>query len=224
MYYERRDSPRNRLHRLLYSAIVWNYRAVTLERIVEVPWMFANLGVAPGAHVLDFGCSESPVALELASLGYRVVAADLRPYPLSHPNLTVRQGDFLAAGFASGEFDVVVAISAIEHCGLSAYGEVGGGADDRAVMGEIRRVLRPAGRLLLTVPYGRAGTTSWYRVYDRAALAALLDGFRVVRANYYRGLDRRDWQPVAAPDLEDVDSVGRGFVQGVVCVAAERAS
>lgn len=222
MYYERRDTPRNRVLRLLYGLVVWNYREVTSERIVEVPWIFANLGLPRGARVLDFGCSESPVALELASLGYRVVGVDLRPYPMTHPNLTVVQGDFLTRGFASGEFDAVVAISAVEHCGLGGYGEAAGVGGDRPVVEEMHRILRPGGRLLLTVPYGRAGRTSWYRVYDRASLAALLAGFRVVRTDYYRGLDRHGWQPVDAGDLDGVDSVTRGFVQGVACAAAER--
>jgi len=44
---------------------------------------------------------------------------------------------------------------------------------------EIHRVLEPGGRLLLTVPFGQPGQTSWYRVYDKARLDRLLASFAV---------------------------------------------
>lgn len=222
VYFERRPTPRNRAWRLLLGALVWNYDLVEVERVVEAPWVFQNLGLPPGARVLDFGCSQSPVSLHLASLGYRVVGVDLRPYDFVHPNLQVVQGDFLEGGFAEGEFDAVVAISAIEHTGLAAYGDLPRDRADHRIVAEFRRVLRDRGRLLLTVPYGQPGQTSWYRVYDRGSLAALLAPFTITRIDYYAGVGRTAWHPVAEAEVAGIDSVRAGHTHGVACVLAVR--
>src|SRR3989442_9806581 len=113
IYWARRSTPRNTLVRLLYGMVRWNYDLVTAERIVEVPFVLRHLDAPPGSRILDFGCSESPVALHLASLGYQVLAVDLRPYPFPHPNLTVIRGDFLAATLPASSVHVVIALSAV---------------------------------------------------------------------------------------------------------------
>jgi SAM-dependent methyltransferase len=220
VYWARRSTPTNRLVRLLYGCVRWNYDLVTAERIVEVPFILRHLDAPAGARVLDFGASESPIALHLVSLGYRVVAVDLRPYPFSHPNLTVRQGDFLSTGLPNDSFDAAIALSVVEHCGLGAYDEPMRPAGDRLIVDELFRVLAPRGRLLLTVPYGRAGQTSWYRVYDRPRLTKLLERFTVLATEYYRGIQRKHWLPASEADIAEVDSITPGFVQGVACVVA----
>jgi SAM-dependent methyltransferase len=220
IYFERRSTPRNRAWRLLLGTFIWNYDLVVVERIVEVPWVFQNLGLAPGARILDFGCCQSPMALHLASLGYHVVGVDLRPYDFVHPNLRVVHGDFLESGLAEGEFDAVVAVSAIEHTGLAAYGDAPHAQADRRIVQEFSRVLRPGGRLLLTVPYGRRGETSWYRVYDRESLDALLAPFIVAKIDYYAGLGRAAWRPISEEEIAGVDSVTAEHTHGVACVLA----
>lgn len=220
IYFQRRNFPRNRLIRLIYSALVWNYDLVTLDRIVEIPFVFQNLDLPKGAKILDFGCSESSLSLHLASLGYRVVGVDLRPYPFTHPNFQFVQGDLLESGFGDAEFDAVIAVSTVEHCGLGAYGDTPRGGGDEEIVREIFRVLRPQGRLLITVPYGRAGAASWYRVYDRKALTSLLRSFKIAKAEYYVGMNRKEWRPAAEEELAEVDSVGPGFSQGVACLVA----
>lgn len=218
--FARRPVPRNRLARLVRGLFAWNYELVVVERVVELPWIFWNLGVPPGAAVLDFGCSQSPLALHLASLGYRVTGVDLRAYGFAHPNLKFIQGELLEAELRAGEFDAVVAVSAVEHTGLGAYGDARSGRADRRVVAEFGRLLRPGGRLLLTVPYGQRGETSWYRVYDRESLADLLSAFTVERIDYYAGVGRQAWAPVSAEEIARIDSAASGYAQGVACVVA----
>jgi SAM-dependent methyltransferase len=222
VYRARRDTPKNRAVRLLASAVRANYEVVMAERLVEIPFVFRHLP-RPGVSVLDFGCSDSVLAIQLASLGYDVVGVDLRPYPLTHRRFRFVHGDFLAAGFPSEMFDAVVAVSAVEHCGLGAYGDRVPREDgDRQVIEEMARVVRPGGRLLLTVPYGVGGSTSWYRVYDATTLHALLGGFTIDAVEYYEGRGRRDWHPVPAEALRGLDSAKPGYVQGVACVVAQK--
>ena len=233
VYHELKHLPRgSRYWRVLYGSTLGplaalagslrrHYRVVVNERIVEIPFVFRHLDLPPGAAVLEFGSVKSWVSLALASLGYRVTGVDLRPYRYSHPNVRFLQGDFRAARLPAGSFDGVVAVSAIEHCGLSGYGEEGFERGDHEVVAEIRRVLRPGGRFLVTVPFGKAGVSRrGWRVYDAAALALLLRDFEVRTASYFKGTDRSHWTAASAGELADLDSAAAGFVQGVACVSA----
>jgi len=233
VYHELKHLPRgSRYWRVLYGSTLGplaalagslrrHYRVVVNERIVEIPFVFRHLDLPPGAAVLEFGSVKSWVSLALASLGYRVTGVDLRPYPYAHPNVRFLQGDFRAAQLPAGSFDGVVAVSAIEHCGLSGYGEEGFERGDHEVVAEIRRVLRPGGRFLVTVPFGKAGVSRrGWRVYDAAALALLLRDFEVRTASYFKGTDRSHWTAASAGELADLDSAAAGFVQGVACVSA----
>lgn len=222
IYFHLPGMPSGALARVLYGSIACNYELVVLERVVEIPFVFQHLGVGRGARILDFGCTGSMLSLHLASLGYEVTGVDFRPYPFTHRNLRFIAGNFLTADVPDEAFDVAIAVSAIEHTGLGFYREDTYDEGDRRVVEEIRRTLRPGGRLLITVPYGRAGRTSWYRVYDEQSLRRLLASFCVAKTEYYMTLDRREWMPVDEPTVAALDSVECGYARGVACVVAER--
>lgn len=172
------------------------------ERIVEAPYVFAALhGLSPGARVLDLGSSESTVALSLASLGYRVTALDLRLYPLEHPLLEAVESP-LEGWEPDGEpYDAVVCLSSIEHFGVGAYGERGGGVDaDRVAAERLRGLLRPGGLLALTVPYGEARVTELERIYDRAQLERLLDGWHIEDVTVIEQAEPMVWRPPAGTE------------------------
>lgn len=144
---------------------------------------FARLIKAACPGVTVHGCDVSQAALA------RTEGVD-RAYPLDL--------DTQALPEAGGSFDVVTASEVIEHL-----------SDPRHALAEVKRVLRPAGRLLVTVP----NVAFWrYRVqllrgdvpsvtaderhlhsYNAASLRRLLEseGFMVLRIT---GLRRRlDW-------------------------------
>jgi len=103
--------------------------------------------VSAGQRVLDLGCGEAHFAAELAQAGAEVVGADVAEHALRrararHPQLELTllpaQGPW---PLADASFDAVWAGEVIEHV-----------ADTAAWMSELRRVLRPGGRLLLSTP------------------------------------------------------------------------
>lgn len=174
------------------------------ERILEIPYVYRGVGaLAPGAAVLDVGAAESSVALSLASLGYRVTAVDIRGYPFTHPNLTVRES--LLDGWPEGTgFDGAILLSAVEHFGLGAYGETAGASDaDLVAMKKIRALLRPGGHLFLTVPFGKRDITPLQRIYDDAMLATLLEGFEVVDRQIGEKQESSVWSIVSPPSSRD---------------------
>lgn len=159
------------------------------ERIVEQPWVLAQVGLEP-RRVLDLGGAESTVALSLATLGHDVTVVDPRGYPVAHPNLTVapeRLQDHDAA-----PYDVAVALSAVEHFGLGHYEGGARSADD---LDALRRLRGLAPRLVLTVPFAEAPSVdAFQRVYDRAGLDALLHGWTVEQRLAAWRVDRTQWR------------------------------
>jgi hypothetical protein len=152
------------------------------ERIVEVPYVMAAVASLPAdSLILDFGATESTVALSLAALGHDVIAADLRPYPLQHPRLKSLVGPIESWGGPERPLDAVVCLSALEHVGLGAYDETPTDGDlDRVIAERFRGWLRPSGELVLTAPYGAWEVGETQRVYDAAHLDALLVGWTIV--------------------------------------------
>ena len=107
--------------------------------------------VSAGERVLDVGCGEGWFTSELARAGVHVVGIDVAEEPLRRarerdPSLDLRLID--ADGpwpIDDASLDAVWAGETIEHV-----------ADTAGWLSELRRVLRPGGRLLLSTPaHGR---------------------------------------------------------------------
>lgn len=183
------------------------------ERIVEQPFVFAQVGLlGREARILDLGGAESTVALSLASLGHDVTVVDPRGYPVAHPNLTVAAVR-LEDNEPAAPYDAVVALSAVEHFGLGHYEAGPPSQDDRAALAQLRDLVRPGGRLVLTVPFAaRASVDAFQRVYDLAALDELLAGWQVEERRAAWQVERTQWRLGTCED-----PLG---VRGVALVAA----
>jgi SAM-dependent methyltransferase len=131
----------------------------------EYPWALARARLVPGSRVLDVGCGDSIFPVYLASRGHRVTAVDLEfttNLGKLHgvPTGYVR-GDLSALPTIDDQFDAVFCISVIEHLPEPRI---------PLAMQEMRRVLKPGGRLLLTTDYYEdANAPVWYCGPDREA-------------------------------------------------------
>jgi SAM-dependent methyltransferase len=147
-----------------------------------------RLPLEPEARLLDAGCGSGRTLDELARYG-RVSGVDLSPDAVEtarrrgHDDVRVARVEELP--FADATFDVVTCLDVVEHT-----------PDDRAALAELRRVTRPGGLLLVTVPAYQA-LWSWhdevhrhFRRYDSSSLraAAHSAGWRVVTDTHFNSL------------------------------------
>jgi 2-polyprenyl-3-methyl-5-hydroxy-6-metoxy-1,4-benzoquinol methylase len=101
----------------------------------------------PGERLLDLGCGEGHFAAAAEEAGAEVLAADvaeeaLRRARTLHPELDLQLIDGEGGwDLEDAGFDVVWAGEVVEHV-----------ADTASWLSELRRVLRPGGRLLLSTP------------------------------------------------------------------------
>jgi SAM-dependent methyltransferase len=191
------------------------------ERIVELPLIYSLAAPQQGKRVLDFGCNESKFALELASLGCEVTGVDLERYRLEHPNLSFLQGDFLDAELPANSFDLVTAISALEHTGLSYYSGDKGERADQLVVNKFFELLKPEGELIVSVPVGvEEEFPPYYRSYGRAVYE-LFSQFELLNSYFFSGKDRDATRENAcywSPCTEDEAFQQKNKLQGLSAV------
>ncbi len=197
---------------------------IVTERVIEYPFVFRNLLPQKGNKVLDFGCAESLLSYQLLSNGYLVTGVDLRDYHIPLKNFKFIQGDIFDIEWTENEFDAVTAISAVEHIGLSGYGNIP--QDDQTDLRALKvfsQILKPGGQLLLTVPAGACGENAFFRVYDDTRLDKILSGFEIDRIEYYAKYDSCEWQQVDASEISKyswIDKYNGNGAFGVACVSA----
>jgi SAM-dependent methyltransferase len=119
---------------------------------LELRRRFLRTGVRAGDRALDLGCGEGTFIADLQTAGAAsVTGADVAEAALDrarahHPGIESQRVPFDGPlPFADGSFDLVWASEVIEHV-----------ADTARFLSEVRRVLAPGGRLLITTPgHGR---------------------------------------------------------------------
>jgi len=188
------------------------------SRLLEYPFVLQKLDGRPRGRVLDVGCTDSGniVAPTLATLGWQVYGVDTREFKFKHLSFHFVLEDIRKTSFPDGFFDWIYAISTVEHIGLAGrYGvKVDDPDGDFKAVTEIRRLLGPDGRFLLTVPYGQGGVVKpAERVYDRSRLQRLLAGWSVQEETYYYLDGGGEWHQVT----EEV--AGRTKTPGGVAIA-----
>jgi ubiquinone/menaquinone biosynthesis C-methylase UbiE len=150
-----------------------NYEAFMVPTLFA-PWaerLAERARPAPGAAILDVGCGTGVLARRLARAnGGRVVGLDVTPAMLdvaraaaSRDGLAVewREGAAERLPFADAEFDLVTCQFALMFF-----------ADRAAALAEMRRVLRPGGRLALNV-FQPIDRHPFYVALDQAIRARL---------------------------------------------------
>ncbi|MFG2194584.1 class I SAM-dependent methyltransferase [Streptomyces sp. NPDC048639] len=134
-----------------YEREMWAGRADAYGRTFArlcahlVPRLLDAADVTAGLHVLDVGTGTGSVAAAAAARGARVTAVDADAQMVDAarravPGAAVRQATLPRLPFGDGTFDAVTGNFVVNHVG-----------DAGTALAEMRRVLRPGGRLAVTI-------------------------------------------------------------------------
>lgn len=176
-----------------------------------------HLGLSPGDHVLDLGCGEGRHVHGLHMLGgLHVIGVDLDEpslqkaeegvamLPARKPGDTgttrFQTGDATSLDFPDNTFDAVICSEVLEHL-----------PDYDAALIEIRRVLKPGGRLCVSVPHAWPERICWklapppdgypyqpgghIRIFDEVDLKFSIErrGFSMFRRHHAHGIHSPYW-------------------------------
>jgi len=193
------------------SWVRFAYRFVDIEasaetappdgRMIEYSFVIGKLASLTKGRLLDVGCVArlNPVPATLASIGWEVYGIDLRQFRFRFPNFHFVLGDITKTDFPDSFFDAVSAVSTLEHIGLRGrYGISKGDPEgDAQAVREIGRILRPGGRLLATLPYGKEKRqTTLNQVYNHHSLEELFSNWEIKEKVFYSQDSDGFWIPV----------------------------
>ena len=203
------------LDRFLHDRVLpANYGFRIDERVVEYPWVLARLGIAERL-LLDAGSALNyRYILDLPALRSRsVVVYNLSPgNVVRRSNVSYIYGDVRHTILKSECFDEIACISTLEHIGMNntflyskdpRFDELRP-ADYQDVVREFKRLLKPGGKLFITVPYGRYENLGWLQQFDHQRIRTVLEVFGGSASNvaYYKYL-ADGWQVVDADACAD---------------------
>lgn len=160
------------------------------SRYLELPWALQTLPARPGQRVLDLA-SPKLLAVALARRGVEVTSVDAlerevetwRLLAEGEPRARFQVADGRSLPFSDRSFHHAYSLSVLEH-----IPEPG----DEQALGELARVVRPGGSVLVTLPYSSSYREDWVdrpvyadhgpkegryffqRSYDRARLERLV--------------------------------------------------
>ena len=155
------------------------------ERIIEYPWVLSRLGFA-SCLLLDAGSAlnyqyllDLPVLRNRSVVIYNLSAEGV----VGRSNVSYIYGDLRHTILKSECFDEIVCISTLEHVGMNntffytkdpRFNEFN--QDDYYdVIREFKRLLKPGGKLFITVPYGRYENLGWLQQFANRMVKKVLD-------------------------------------------------
>jgi 2-polyprenyl-3-methyl-5-hydroxy-6-metoxy-1,4-benzoquinol methylase len=113
----------------------WEYYPTYLAKLEAVRHWLDRL--APGTRVLDAGCGEGVLVEEYAA---RLAIEGIDD---NYSSQTVRSGSVTALPYAEASFDRALCLDVLEHLTFD---------EQQRALGELCRVLKPGGELLVSVP------------------------------------------------------------------------
>ena len=140
----------------------------------------------PHTHV-DIASHHKFVAL--LSCIVPVTFVDIRPPSLPLDGLAFKNGTLNKLPFGDGSLESVSSLCVVEHIGLGRYGDPLNCHGTEEAITELKRVLKPGGRLYLSVPLDRVNTVYFnaHRSFNESYLLELFSPLTVLEKLYIHG-------------------------------------
>lgn len=162
------------------------------ERVVEYPWVLSRLSKGPGRLIDAGSCFNFPEIIErpeVADKDFTIFTLAPEDNCFWQKGISYHYGDLRDMPFRDGWFDEVISVSTLGHVGMDnrlytkghEQGKVG--LEAEKAVGELKRILRPGGRLLVSVVYGKHQLIRWNdgscfaEQFDSALLSDLVRAF-----------------------------------------------
>ena len=158
------------------------------ESYIDAECAFAASALAEHnpSRILDIGSYRHFILGLLASRS--VTTLDVQPRAAACANETVLNGDAKSLPIADSSFDAIVSLCTLEHLGLGRYGDPIDLDADRTAFGEMVRVLRPGGLLILSTTITRARPQiafNAHRIYSHAMIEDFASGLERVEERFF---------------------------------------
>lgn len=201
------------------------------ERVAEYPWVLSRL--APGGgRLLDAGsCFNFPEIIDRPEVRDK----DCTIFTLApegncfwNRGISYQFGDLRNMPFRDAWFDEIISISTLGHVGMDnrlyTKGHQAGkvGLEAEQAVSELVRVLRPGGKLYVSVVYGKHQLIRWHdgsvfaEQFDQALLGDLVRAFggcSSVKASIY-GYTEKGWNVSSLEGSADVEYYNIHTAQG----------
>ena len=125
---------------------------------------------------------------------------DYRPAQIKLSNLKTDKADLLALDFESNSIESISCMHVLEHIGLECYGDPFDPQGDLKAISELKRVVKPEGRLFVVVPMGDISRIQYnaHRIYSYNIFISYFDNFIINKFSFIT--DSGEFIEFASPD------------------------
>lgn len=185
------------------------------ERVVEYPWLFSRLPATSG-KLLDAGSilNVEYVINHPSLQSKQVFISTLAPEPVSfwQKGVSYIYEDLRSSCFKNDYFDWIVSLSTVEHIGLDNTmlytGDTSKKENDLksylTAIREFHRMLKPAGTLYLSFPFGQHKNHSWFQIFNSAMVDEVIATFSPKQyTEYHFRYEAEGWRTSTREDSKN---------------------
>ena len=182
------------------------------DRFIEYPWLLENIDITSG-RLLDIGSTIGDQLYDTLPKTVEINCLNLNSKKFKNKQIKFKQGDIRKADYPDNYFDLIACVSTLEHIGVAGrYGSDDQPEGDLRAMGEIKRILKPGGILLATVPYGDKDILPINKLYNKTRIDDLFSGLGII-SQEFKKFDKNwhVWLKVGETEAAKTDMASDGW-------------